>query len=77
MIVFVSAGARSNAASFNVTRVSLSVIPLTVTLPLLVTTTVYVISSLTATLAASLSPTFAVFSTVSSASAATVVTPLA
>ena len=73
VIVFVPSGARSNASAFSpvsVTSVSLSVMPVTVALPVFVTTTVYVISS----------PTFAslvldaVFVTVSSASTSSVLT---
>ena len=62
-MVFVPAGARSNAASFSVTSVSLIAMPFTVTLPLFVTTTVYVTLSPTATSSVG----SAVFSTVSAA----------
>ena len=70
MIVFVPSGASVNAASLRVTRLSLSAMSLTVTLPLFVTLTVYV----------TVSPTFtplvglALFSTVSAAAMSSVLT---
>ena len=70
MSSFFAPGARSNAATFSLTSVSLSAIPLIVTLPVFSTVTVY----------ATLSPTFtpevgdALFVTVSAAFASSVVT---